>query len=213
MPSLVPRFAPDLAPRRSDVQELEGWLEGIRLGDAVAELHLWQRYRRGALLLAIRLCRGDRARAEDLVQEVCIEVSQQVRRGLLRRSELFPHYLRQSLRNRHRSDGKAARAQTERNSVALDPIDPLQPDPLDQLLAAERRQHVLQWILDMPQERDRELLYRFHVLQQDRDEICSELQIEPTHFRRVLSRARLRMRELIEAEARPATPTDASADI
>jgi hypothetical protein len=50
----------------------------------------------------------------------------------------------------------------------------------------------------MPVARDREVLIRFYLDDEDREQICRELQLSEEHFNRVIFRARNRFRELIE---------------
>ena len=47
-------------------------------------------------------------------------------------------------------------------------------------------------------ERDRELLTRYFVYDQEKDLICRELNLDSLHFNRVLFRAKGRFRSLIE---------------
>lgn len=48
--------------------------------------------------------------------------------------------------------------------------------------------------------RDRELLRRFYLQDEDKEAICSDLGLSAQHFDRVLYRARQRMRDLIEEQ-------------
>ena len=51
---------------------------------------------------------------------------------------------------------------------------------------------------EMPVARDREVLVRFYLNDEDREQICRELRLSEEHFNRVIFRARNRFRELIE---------------
>jgi hypothetical protein len=51
---------------------------------------------------------------------------------------------------------------------------------------------------EMPVARDREVLVRFYLDDEDRETICRELRLSEEHFNRVIFRARNRFRELIE---------------
>ena len=53
----------------------------------------------------------------------------------------------------------------------------------------------------MPVKRDREILTRFYVEDQDKDEICTALNLDSLHFNRVLFRARKRFRKILEKSA------------
>ena len=50
--------------------------------------------------------------------------------------------------------------------------------------------------------RDREILRRYYVDEADKAQICGELDISPTHFNRVLFRAKQRFRTLLLREER-----------
>jgi hypothetical protein len=51
---------------------------------------------------------------------------------------------------------------------------------------------------EMPAERDRELLVRFYLNDEEKEQICQELKLSREHFNRVIFRARNRFRELLE---------------
>jgi RNA polymerase sigma-70 factor (ECF subfamily) len=50
----------------------------------------------------------------------------------------------------------------------------------------------------MPSERDRTVLSRFYIADDDKDRICEELGLSSLHFNQVLFRARERFKKLIE---------------
>jgi RNA polymerase sigma-70 factor (ECF subfamily) len=60
---------------------------------------------------------------------------------------------------------------------------------------------VKQVLADLSLERDRQLLYRFYVGEDDKEEICRDLKLTSLQFNRVLHRARERFRELFESAA------------
>jgi RNA polymerase sigma-70 factor, ECF subfamily len=51
---------------------------------------------------------------------------------------------------------------------------------------------------EMPVARDREILIRFYLNDEGKERICRELQLTDQHFNRVIFRARIRFRELLE---------------
>lgn len=59
---------------------------------------------------------------------------------------------------------------------------------------------VRELISDMSSRRDRLLLVRFYLDEEDKDSICRDLQMKPDQFDKVLHRARTRLRKLLEAE-------------
>ena len=50
----------------------------------------------------------------------------------------------------------------------------------------------------MPAARDRDILVRFYLNDEAKEEICRELRLSEEHFNRVIFRARNRFRELLE---------------
>jgi DNA-directed RNA polymerase specialized sigma24 family protein len=56
---------------------------------------------------------------------------------------------------------------------------------------------------EMEHSRDREILNRYYVLDEDKAAICADLELSSLHFNRVLYRARRRFRELLEDRLPP----------
>jgi len=59
---------------------------------------------------------------------------------------------------------------------------------------------ILSIVASLPTARDREIVKRFYLDEQDKEEICRDLGLSPLHFDRVIFRARQRMRSLLEAK-------------
>ena len=72
------------------------------------------------------------------------------------------------------------------------------PDQLSQVLRKERANAIHQVLKELNSERDREVLYRFYLAEEDKDEICADLALSALHFNRVLHRARERFRKLYQ---------------
>jgi RNA polymerase sigma-70 factor (ECF subfamily) len=53
---------------------------------------------------------------------------------------------------------------------------------------------------ELKSERDRQVLFRFYVAEEEKEKICASLGLTSLHFNRVLFRARERFRELYEQE-------------
>jgi RNA polymerase sigma-70 factor, ECF subfamily len=69
-------------------------------------------------------------------------------------------------------------------------------DAVEQLLQQERAAMVRAVLNELESDRDREILFRFYLAEQDKERICRDLGLTPVHFNRVLFRARERYREL-----------------
>ena len=59
--------------------------------------------------------------------------------------------------------------------------------------------HVVDIIASLPTARDREIIKRFYLDEEDKAEICRSMGLSAVHFDRVVFRARQRMRSLLEA--------------
>jgi RNA polymerase sigma-70 factor (ECF subfamily) len=81
------------------------------------------------------------------------------------------------------------------------------PSPLERLLDAEKVALVRQVVDELEPERDRQLLRRFYLGEEDKDVLCRDLGLTSQHFNRVLFRARQRYRELYERRVRGAAGT------
>src|SRR5262249_6199712 len=83
------------------------------------------------------------------------------------------------------------------NADAPTPVDHA-PNPYDKLLNKERAVIVRQVISEMRSDRDRQILYRFFITEEDKEKICADLGLTSLHFNRVLSRALKRFKDLYE---------------
>lgn len=75
---------------------------------------------------------------------------------------------------------------------APDPVDTAQ-DPEDRLVSEERKQIVRRILQELP-EKDRQLLRRVFLNEEDKDAVCQELGVRRDYLRVLLYRARLRMK-------------------
>jgi RNA polymerase sigma-70 factor (ECF subfamily) len=174
-------------------------VQRILAGDPAAETELVQRFSRALTFLLRRLTR-DEAAAEDLYQETFRLVIEKVRRGELREAERLPGFVSSMARNLFlgsvRRGGRRQKWQGDPEATERAP-DPA-PGQLQRLLAKERSAMVRQVLADLKNDRDREILSRYYIADQDKDVICRDLQLSDLHFNRVLFRARQRYRELFE---------------
>jgi RNA polymerase sigma factor (sigma-70 family) len=67
-----------------------------------------------------------------------------------------------------------------------------EPDPEHRTIRNRANQRLAQ-VLKLMSPRDRDILYRFYVLEQDADEVCRELRITATEFRNAKHRAKDRL--------------------
>ena len=170
----------------------------IRAGDEQAEAELVERYSRGMAIIIRREVR-DSAIAEDLAQEVFLIALEKIRRGDVRQPEKLSGFMSSIARNlvigHFRQSARQESLTVNEESMALP--DPA-PNPLEELLQKERAGIVRQIIYDLNSDRDRQVLFRFYIAEEEKERICEDLGLTSLHFNRVLFRARERYRELYE---------------
>jgi RNA polymerase sigma-70 factor (ECF subfamily) len=163
-------------------------VQGIRAGDEGAESRLVEHYSSGLRYLLIRRIR-DEERARDLLQDtfyIAIAKLRETDRVAL---------------------NAGRRRQREPYGMEIDAIAQIpdrEPGQFEQVAREQTLAAVQKLLKTMPMKRDRELLTRFYVQDQDKQEICDALGLDSLHFNRVLFRAKKRFRKLLEASERAA---------
>lgn len=156
-------------------------------------------------LLLDRHTRG-RDEQEDLFQDTFRLLIEKLRRGEVREPDKLPGYVAHLARNLATEHyRKAARRKTD--PAPPEDLDrPTAGGALDDLLAAENAALARAVIGELGTARDREVLLRFYLGDEDRDRLCRDLDLSSVQFHRVLHRARQRYKELYLArlEARGA---------
>ncbi len=172
-------------------------VRGIREGDARAEGELVARYGRGVATV-IRRSSRDAAAAEELYQQTFQIALEKIRRGDVREPEKLGGFLCSLARNvvigHYRRAAERQPGAPLEDARAADPA----PGPLEELLTTEKAAIVRRVLDELPTPRDREVLTRFYLAEDDKDAICRDLGLSSLHFNRVLFRARERFRELYE---------------
>jgi RNA polymerase sigma-70 factor (ECF subfamily) len=174
----------------------------IMAGDGRAEEELIGHFGEGLLFLLRRWTR-DPSTAEDLYQETVRLALEKIRRGEVREPDKLPGFLRSLAKNLsiHHYRRRAVRGERERDLDEADVDGVASQDPLDQLtrlLRAEKAALVRRVIGEMPQERDRQVLFRFYIGEEDKERICADLELTGPELNVVLFRARQRYRKLFE---------------
>ena len=168
-------------------------------GEPAAEAELVDRFSRALSFLSRRLSRDDTA-AEDLSQETFRLVIEKVRKGELREPERLPGFVSSMARNLFlgsvRRGGRRQKWQgdSEATETAPDPA----PGQLAKLLVKEKAAAVRGVLAELKNDRDREILSRYYIAGEDKEDICRDLELSDLHFNRVLFRARQRFKELYE---------------
>jgi len=173
----------------------------IQAGDAAAESELVARFSHGLLLMLRRLVQNP-ALADDLHQETLALVLAKIRGGEVREPEKLAGFIHSTARNLFIADRRKEaryRAFDEGEEEGLHAAPALAgraPVPLEQVLAEEEARQVQRLLAELRFDRDRQLLLRFYLSDDSKEEICADLEIEPQRFHKVLFHARERLREL-----------------
>ncbi|MCB1055802.1 MAG: sigma-70 family RNA polymerase sigma factor [Acidobacteria bacterium] len=188
MTTLDPESAADLVAR-------------IVAGETAAETELIERCQ-GALRFLTRRYTRSEADAEDLYQETVMLALEKIRGGEVREPERLAGFLRGLAKNlgtqRYRRRSFSAETSV---AVLPEPPDARRPDALGGLLHHERARLTRQILAELTVPRDREVLVRYYLAEEDSTRICDDLELTPEHFHRVLHRARQRYRRLYEERA------------
>jgi RNA polymerase sigma-70 factor (ECF subfamily) len=167
-------------------------------GDQQAEADLVERYSRGVAFI-IRRETGGASAADDLYQETFRIALEKIRRGDLREPEKLSGFVCGIAHNLVIDYFRRASRQDCLIEIEGAVTLPLAaPSQLDELLQKEKAALVRQVINELPSGRDRQILFRFYIAEEEKESICADLGLTGVHFNRVLHRARERYRELYE---------------
>ena len=170
-------------------------------GDTSAESSMVEKYQRGLMLMLSR--KVGKIVAEDIAQETWRIVIEKVRQGALRepaalagfivqtgRNQLLMHFRRQKNHMEEFVEGTSMPA-NEDLSNAFDPECGLYNSQLTTLIKG--------LLKELKTPRDRVILTRYYVEEQDKEEICEALSISELHFNRVIFRAKKRFKSILDS--------------
>ena len=168
-------------------------------GDVSAEGELVRQFEPGLRVLLRRRTGGDHGLLQDLVQETLLIVLQRLRGGGIEDPQRLAAFAAQTARNLAiASLRKAERQRTDVDSEATE----RNPDPAGGVEAHvadhEAALAVRALLRELPQPRDRLMLKRFYLDDDDKETICRELELSEAAFNQALSRARRRFRQILE---------------
>ncbi|MGI9343346.1 MAG: RNA polymerase sigma factor [Gammaproteobacteria bacterium] len=190
------------SPADDERQVASDLVARIARGESAAEAALWDRYHRGLLFL-LRRRTGDPALAEDLRQETFRIAIEKLRGSGLDEPERLAAYLRGIAVNLATGEfRKHSRRKTTTDPDAIDNATDTGADPQGEVARQQVGDTVAKLLGELGVSRDRDILRRYYVDEADKAQICGELDISPTHFNRVLYRAKQRFRELLLREER-----------
>lgn len=142
--------------------------------------------------------------ALDIRQDALRIVIEKLRAGTLEQPERLGGYLRGvALKLCGAQKRKESRRATTADSDAIDAMADSRTDPAQHLSDEQLKRSVRELLAELSTPRDRDILTRVYLLEEDKETVCTALGVDSLHFNRVLFRAKQRFRELlVRAEQR-----------
>lgn len=176
--------------------ELTELVKRIIAGDSAAEEEVVRRYQQGVAIIIDQIVRS-RPVTEDVSQDTFKIVLAKVRRGDLREPERLSGFVSGVARNAAIDYIRRTRRLKNQESIGdAEQIPDPAPSQLEQILKQERAAVVRQLINELKKERDRALLLRYYIAEEDKDTICADLGLTRAQFNNVIFRATARFRDL-----------------
>jgi len=182
------------APLAAATEAAPDFVARIAAGDRDAELEFVRRYERGIHTLVRRYCRPGDAAVDDLSQEVLMTVLERLRAGAIREAAALPGYVQTTVA--HMASAEYRRRRSAEPVAAIEHLAS-SDNPIESLSARQLSSTLRAVLADMPVARDREVLVRFYLNEDDKEDVCRTLGIDHAHFHRVVFRARERFRALL----------------
>jgi RNA polymerase sigma factor (sigma-70 family) len=171
--------------------------ERIRAGDAAAERELFLRFHTGVRAIIVRVT-GSFSAAEDLSQETFVVTLKRLRATSLGDPAKLAAFVAQVARNLAIAHVRKERRRC--TDTAGDDMAEIVDGSLSQEACVDAQacaRAVREWLSELRSDRDREILRRHYLKDEDKDVICRELGIAPATFNVVLYRARQRFLEIL----------------
>lgn len=175
----------------------------IMAGDRQAEAELIDSYGRGVRII-IRRAGAAATFIDDLCQETFRIVLEKIRSGDIREPERLSGFIRGVAKNlvieHFRRVARQERLTDNEEAIRL--LTTSAPNQLERLLQKEKAGVVWRVLREMRNERDVQVLLRYHLAEDTKEQICADLGLTSLQFNLVLHRARERYRQLYRQMAR-----------
>jgi RNA polymerase sigma-70 factor (ECF subfamily) len=176
-------------------------VERVRAGDATAIEALYVLFGEGIRFHLYR--RFGTQDLEDRVHDIFVMIAEAIHAGEPREPERLAGYIRTLLRRQIATSIERA-MQSRRQQTGIDPgmlISDREVDPEHRAIERQRMEIAMRILKSAPR-RDREVLVRFYLEEQNTEQICRELDMTDTQFRLIKSRAKARFEKLARSRLR-----------
>lgn len=183
------------------VEQLTDLVSRIEAGDRLAESELVEEYANGVRLILLKRTQNAQL-ANDLCQDTFVVALKKLRAGELRNRQSVAGFVRQIAINISIDYFRKERRYTPQTDGIIS-IHLSHSDHKSEVIDEKTLRMGIDGALErLAVPRDREILRRFYLDDEDKDQICRDLQLSSNHFDRVLYRARKRMRALLNQHPR-----------
>jgi len=174
----------------------------IRIGHPAGLEQLYAMARKFTFFIMRQLGNDD---LQDKVHDIFVTAATAITAGKLRDSERLTPFL--TTLTRFYTYGQIDRRVVRRRYVAqLDHVNvPDRRINLEHAIYRKQKMSIVQEILGSMPRRDRDVLERFYVLEQSKEEICREMNLTPTQFRLLKSKAKSTFAKLGQRKLKKAT--------
>ncbi len=176
-------------------------VERVRAGDTAAMEDLYALFGAGIRFHLYR--RFGTQDLDDRVHDIFVMIAEAIHAGEPREPDRLAGYIRTLLRRQIATSIERA-VQTRRKQTGLDPgmlISDRAADPERRAIERQNMEIAMRVLKSAPR-RDREVLVRFYLEEQNAEQICRELDLTDTQFRLIKSRAKARFGKLAQARLR-----------
>jgi RNA polymerase sigma-70 factor (ECF subfamily) len=172
--------------------------ERIYKGDPEAEGELYARFAPGVRVILGRRLQNF-ALAEELAQEAIIVVLKRLRTQPLQDASRLPAFVAQTARNLAIAERrKERRRRTDTGAEAMDEVPDTVHDQASAMEGTSSATAVRALLNELKSARDRLLLIRYYLQDEDKATLCRDLGLSESTFNLVLFRARNRFLELLQ---------------
>ncbi len=172
-------------------------VDKIQMGDQSAEAEFVNAYSDSLKLMLLNLAQ-DPEIARDCFQKTLLITLKKIRAGAIRNPRSIHAFLRRTATNVVIIHRRAEERYTNLGDQVVHLPGQLEHDATVEIDSKIIRCLIKKLLKQLPIPRDREILQRFYLFDEDKNAICRDFSIKTEHFDRVLYRAKQRVRQMLE---------------